>query len=171
MNIQADSPAGFTRSTYTIDGVETVVHAVGDGPPLVYFHGGDNPDHFEWARDLADSFRVILPVHPKPGEGGEGDFADITDYMMHYEMVFAALELETFHLIGAASGGHLAARYAAEHGDEIDRLVLISPTGWGSAEALDDASLREELAEFTRPMLLLDESTTSRAAVKAFLLN
>lgn len=165
-------PAGFERSDYTIDGVETVVHVIGDGPPLVYFHDGDSSDHFEWARDLAESFRVILPTHPDSGEGGDTDFAGIDDYIMHYEMLFAALELETFYLIGAASDGHLAARYAAEHGDEIDRLVLISPAGWGSADvALDDTSLREELAEFTRPVLLLDENTASCAVVKAFLLN
>ncbi len=54
---------------------------------------------------------------------------------LHYEMLFAALGLETFHLLGASMGGHMAARYAGEHSDEIERLVLISPAGLKSDKA------------------------------------
>ena len=55
--------------------------------------------------------------------------------MLHYEMLFAAMSLEQFHLMGASMGGHFAARYAGEHREEIDRLVLISPAGMYSPDA------------------------------------
>lgn len=131
----AYSTEGFERSVYRIDGVETVVYEIGDGPPCVYFHGGGTYHGFEWARDFADSFRMILPIHPNFGESADADFTGVGDYVMHYEMLFAALGLETFHLMGASMGGHFAARYAGEHWDEIDRLVLVSPAGLKSDQA------------------------------------
>lgn len=133
----AYSTEGFTRSVYRIDGVETVVYEIGDAAaePLVYFHGGGTFHGFEWARDFTDSFRVILPMHPNFGESGDAEFGGIDDYMMHYEMLFAALELEQINLIGASMGGHFAARYAGEHADEITRLVLVSPAGLKSKNA------------------------------------
>ena len=129
------STEGFLRTAHRIDGVDTVVYEIGNGQPLVYFHGGGTYHGFEWARGFAGSFRVILPVHPGFGESGDGDIASMDDYLLHYEMLFAALELEQFHLVGASMGGHMAARYAGEHRDEIGRLVLVSPAGLKSARA------------------------------------
>ena len=138
MSQRGYSTEGFERSVHTIDGVDSVVYSIGpdDGTPLVYFHGGGTFHGFEWARPLADRFRVILPHHPNFGESGDGEFDQgLDDYLTHYEMLFAALGLEQFHLVGASMGGHMAARYAGEHADEIDRLVLVSPAGLESAYA------------------------------------
>jgi len=135
MNDWAYSTEGFGRSSHRIDGVETVVYEIGAGEPLVYFHGGGTYHGFEWARDFADKFRVILPYHPNFGESGDADFTSLDDYVIHYEMLFAALELEEFHLMGASMGGHMAARYAAAHRDEVERLVLVSPAGLKSEAA------------------------------------
>jgi len=141
MSERAYSTAGFERTVHRIDGVESVVYAIGSGDPLVYFHGGGTFHGFEWARDLADAFRVVLPVHPNFGESGDADFAGLDDYTIHYEMLFAALGLERFHLSGASMGGHMAARYAGEHPEEIDRLVLVSPAGLASGNvAIPDFS-------------------------------
>lgn len=131
------STEGFDRAVHRIDGIESVVYSIGaeDAPVAVYFHGGGTYHGFEWARDFADSFRMILPIHPGFGESGEGDFSSIDEYVQHYEMLFAALGLESFHLMGASMGGHMAARYAGEHPDEIERLVLISPAGLKSEQA------------------------------------
>ena len=137
MSKQPYSTDGFDREVYRIDGVESVVYAIGpeDAPPAVYFHGGGTFHGFEWMRDFADEFRMISPIHPGFGESGDGDVASMGDYVTHYEMLFAALGLETFHLLGASMGGHMAARYAGEHADEIDRLVLVSPAGLKSDTA------------------------------------
>lgn len=129
MSNWAYSTDGFARSTYHIDGVDSVVYEIGEGKPLVYLHGGGTYHGFEWARDFADDFRVILPHHPNFGESDDADFSSVADYMLHYEMLFAALELEQFYLMGASLGGHFAARYAGDHPDEIDRLVLVAPAG------------------------------------------
>ena len=139
MSRWAYSTEGFVRSTVTIDGVETVIYEIGpenpEAQPVVYFHGGGTFHGFEWARDFADAFRMILPYHPNFGESGDAPFGVIADYMLHYEMLFAALGLERFHLMGASTGGHFAARYAGAHRDEVDRLVLNAPAGLKSKNA------------------------------------
>lgn len=135
----AYSTDGFTRRVWRIDGVESVVYEIGPqdarAPAVVYFHGGGTFHGFEWARDFADSFRMVVPIHPGFGESGDADFTTIGEYILHYEMLFAAMELERFHLIGASMGGHMAARYAGEHRDEVARLVLVAPAGLKSDHA------------------------------------
>lgn len=135
MSKWAYSTEGFERIVHRIDGVETVTYAIGSGKPLVYFHGGGTFHGFEWARQLADGFRVYCPYHPNFGESGDADFEGMGDYVTHYEMLFAALGLDEFHLSGASMGGHMAARYAAANPYEIDRLVLVSPAGLKSEKA------------------------------------
>ncbi|HYD24979.1 MAG TPA: alpha/beta hydrolase [Croceibacterium sp.] len=131
----AYSTEGFERIVRRIDGIETVVYAIGRGEPLVYFHGGGTFHGFEWARALADDFRVYAPYHPNFGESGDAPFDQMADYVQHYEMLFPALGLDTFHLAGASMGGHMAARYAAAHPGDIDKLVLVSAAGLKSERA------------------------------------
>jgi pimeloyl-ACP methyl ester carboxylesterase len=131
----AYSTEGFERIVHRVEGVETVVYAIGQGEPLVYFHGGGTFHGFEWARALANDFRVFAPYHPNFGESGEAAFDGIGDYVSHYELLFPALGLDTFHLAGASMGGHMAARYAAANPHDIDKLVLNAPAGLISTNA------------------------------------
>lgn len=131
----AYSTEGFDRIVHRIDGIETVTYAIGQGDPLVYFHGGGTFHGFEWVRPLANAFRVYCPYHPNFGESGDAPFDQMADYVQHYEMLFPALGLDTFHLAGASMGGHMAARYAAANPGDIDKLVLISAAGLKSERA------------------------------------
>jgi len=135
MNKWAYSTEGFDRIVHRVDGIETVTYAIGEGEPLVYFHGGGTFHGFEWVRPLANEFRVFCPYHPNFGESGDAPFDGIGDYASHYELLFPALGLDTFHLAGASMGGHMAARYAAANPGDIDKLVLVSPAGLKSQHA------------------------------------
>ena len=135
MSKWAYSTEGFDRIVHRIDGIETVTYAIGEGEPLVYFHGGGTFHGFEWTRPLASEFRVYCPYHPNFGESGDAPFDQMADYVAHYEMLFPALGLDTFHLAGASMGGHMAARYAAANPDDIDKLVLNAPAGLISKNA------------------------------------
>src|SRR5690606_1635108 len=125
----AYSTEGFERIVHRVEGVEAVTNAIGEGEPLVYFHGGGTFHGFEWIRALANEFRVYAPYHPGFGESGDAAFNDMSDYVAHYELLFPALGLDTFHLAGASMGGHMAARYAAANPGDIDKLVLNAPAG------------------------------------------
>jgi pimeloyl-ACP methyl ester carboxylesterase len=131
----AYSTDGFERIVHRVEGVETVTYAIGDGAPLVYFHGGGTFHGFEWVRPLAGEFRVYCPYHPNFGESGDAPMNGIGDYVAHYELLFPALGLDTFHLAGASMGGHMAARYAAANPGDIDKLVLNAPAGLISKHA------------------------------------
>jgi pimeloyl-ACP methyl ester carboxylesterase len=123
------STEGFTRHESVIDGISHIWWEIGAGEPCVYFHGGGTYHGFEWARDWAGHFRMILPHHPNFGESGPGDFHSVDDYAAHYRTFFAGLDLDRFHLVGASMGGHFAATYAARNPGQIERLVLVSPGG------------------------------------------
>ncbi len=123
------STEGFTRHESVIDGMSHIWWEIGTGEPCVYFHGGGTYHGFEWARDWAGHFRMILPHHPNFGESGDADFRSVDDYAAHYRTFFAGLGLDRFRLIGASMGGHFAATYAARNQGQIERLVLVSPGG------------------------------------------
>ena len=135
MSKWAYSTDGFDRIVHRIDGVETVTYAIGQGEPLVYFHGGGTFHGFEWVRPLAGEFRVFCPYHPNFGESGDAELGGMGDYVAHYEMLFPALGLDTFHLCGASMGGHMAARYAAANPLDVEKLALVSPAGLKSDRA------------------------------------
>ena len=123
-------PPGLTRHEYNIDGIHTVVYIGGSGAPVVYFHGGGTFHGFEFTRDWARQFRVILPYHPGFGESGDApDFTTLEDYLRYYQALFDRLGLDVFGLVGLSLGGLLAAEFAAVYNDRVERLVLGSPTG------------------------------------------
>lgn len=127
---RAYSTEGFARDEYVVDGVRSVVYSAGNGPPVVYFHGGGTFHGFEWSRDWLGRFRVILPYHPGFGESADDpDIASIADYAVHYTALFDALGLTHFGLSGASMGGRLAAEFALMHGAMVNRLVLAAPAG------------------------------------------
>ncbi len=129
------STEGFARDEYVVDGVRSVVYSAGNGPPVVYFHGGGTFHGFEWARDWLGRFRVVLPYHPGFGESADDpDITALADYVVHYEALFRALGLSRFGLVGTSLGGRLATEFALSHGASVDRLVLVSPAGLQSAD-------------------------------------
>jgi pimeloyl-ACP methyl ester carboxylesterase len=131
----AYSTQGFAWHVTSVNGISHVWWEMGEGMPCVYFHGGGTYHGFEWARDWAGKFRMIVPHHPNFGESQDADFNSVGDYAAHYQAFFAAIGLECFHLAGASMGGHLAATYAAGHSEQVGRLILAAPAGLRSDRA------------------------------------
>lgn len=129
------STEGFERNEHVVDGVRSVVYSAGNGPPVVYFHGGGTFHGFEWARDWTDRFRVILPIHPGYGESADDpDITSLADYVVHYTALFEALGLMRFGLAGASLGGRLATEFTLTHEPMVKRLVLAAPAGLMAAD-------------------------------------
>jgi pimeloyl-ACP methyl ester carboxylesterase len=123
------SIAGFDRAVHDIGGVETVVYTIGAGPTVLYFHGGGTFHGFEWARDWAGRFRVVVPHHPGFGESGDSSFATIAAYVAHYAELLDRIGSAGVYLVGASLGGRMAAEFAAREPDRVRALVLVSPAG------------------------------------------
>ena len=123
-------PHQFETLTYTINGVKTVVNAIGAGPAVVALHGAATIEGVDFARGLADRFRVYLPFHPGFGASGPAPhIVGMQDVVVHTLNVVDALGLKRPHLMGHSMGGWLAAEMAAVAGDRFAKLVLNAPAG------------------------------------------
>ncbi len=155
MSWQESSPfdtQGFARWEYRIGGVKTVVYTIGEGRPVVYWHGGGTWHGFAWAREWADRFKVILPYHPGFAESGDDpEISSMDDYVAHYIELFDAMGLASAGLVGTSLGGYMATAFAAAHPSRVAKLVLAAPAGISSPDFpmgnFQDAS-PEELPKF-----------------------
>lgn len=120
----------FETITKEIDGVTTVVKAIGSGPAVVALHGAATLEGYDWARGLADRFRVYLPFHPGFGESGPAPhLTGMQDMIVHNLRLIEALGLKKPHLMGHSMGGWMAAEMAVVAGERFDKLVLNAPAG------------------------------------------
>lgn len=118
-----------------VEDLEIHYRDVGQGPTIILIHGVMSSLHTwdGWVDELRDNFRVItLDV---PGFGLTGAPADLSQFDKDYVVrMFAKfvdyMELDTFSLAGNSLGGYIAARYAAEHPDKVEKLILINPAGY-----------------------------------------
>jgi len=120
----------FETLTFDVDGVHTVVKAIGNGPPVLALHGAATIEGHDWARGLADRFRVYLPFHPGYGESGEAPhITGMQDIVIHNLRLLGLLGLDRPHLVGHSMGGWMAAEMAAFAGERFGKLVLNAPAG------------------------------------------
>jgi pimeloyl-ACP methyl ester carboxylesterase len=112
-------------------GVSTAVLEGGDGPPIVLLPA---PGEFAalWMRvipDLVTTHRVIAPDLPGSGASvsdGPPNSRSVLTWLG--ELIAQTCEVPPV-LVGHTAGGALAARFAVEHGDRLDRLVLVDSSG------------------------------------------
>ncbi|MFN0089474.1 MAG: alpha/beta fold hydrolase [Acidimicrobiales bacterium] len=118
-------------------GLDARVFRGGDGPPLLYLHGGGGVDADEpMANALADAgFSVAAPLAPGFTDLDEIDeLRDVRDLALHYDDVLAALGLGSTAVVGHSFGAMLAAELAAHYPARVSGLVLIAPLGlWNDA--------------------------------------
>lgn len=126
-------PEQTIRFCTTDDGVQ-IAHAVsGSGPPLVRVaswlshleYDWDSPIWSHWFRELSKGHRLIR--YDARGTGlSDRTVADISleGWLLDLEAVVEALELEQFNLLGLCQGGPVALAYAAQHPENVNRLIL-----------------------------------------------
>src|SRR6516162_705045 len=128
-----------------IAGVSLEMLTAGDGPPLLFLHGGDYfAQHRDFFGKLARRWRVIAPRHP--GFGGsdrpEG-FRTIHDLAYLYLDLLDGQDLQDVVLVGSSFGGWLALEMCVRCLERIGRLVLIDSLGvkFGGREERDIADI------------------------------
>jgi pimeloyl-ACP methyl ester carboxylesterase len=126
---------GFSRAEYSVRGVRTVVYSIGEGPSVMYWHGGGTWHGFAWARELQSHRRVLLPYHPGFGESADAPaIGSLDDYLSHYLALFDQLQLSQVQLIGASVGGFMSVHFAMAHPERVGKLILAAPFGLSSPE-------------------------------------
>lgn len=117
------------------------VFEAGEGPPLLWLHGGPgfNPKD-EFVPLVAARRRMIVPSHPGFGRSGLPDWLDSVDDIAHiYLELMDRLELGAADFVGCSIGGWIAADMASKSPERIRSLVMIGPVGVkvGSPDKLD----------------------------------
>ena len=113
--------------------IPTAVLEGGDGPPMVLLHGSGEFAAL-WLRVVGDlvagGHRVVAP--DLPGHGASGIPPGPLDTGRALAWLGELLERTCPApptLVGRGLGGALAARFAAGHGDRLERLVLVGALG------------------------------------------
>ncbi len=102
----------------------------GSGPPLLLIHGLSGSVRW-WRRNvpsLAQHFTVFA-VELQGFAGNRGRPLPPSESARALQSFTAALEIERAHLVGHSMGGQICLHFAAAYPQQVDRLVLIAPSG------------------------------------------
>jgi pimeloyl-ACP methyl ester carboxylesterase len=123
-----------TERRLELAGVSTAVLEGGEGPPIVLLHG---PGEFggKWMRvipDLVRTHRVVAPDLPAHGASEVPNGALDSDRVREWldELIERTCPSPPV-LVGHVLGGAIAARFAVDRSDRLDRLVLVDALGLG----------------------------------------
>lgn len=117
----------------------------GDGPTLLFLHGGDFfAPHRPFLDLLAQRFRVLAPRHPGFGASPRPDgFRTVDDLAYLYLDLLDRRGESDVTLVGASFGGWLALELAVRSLARVGRLVLLDTLGvkFSGREARDIADI------------------------------
>lgn len=121
------STMDFEKNIFEHNGVTTVYYTVGEGPPLLFLHGGGAfaMAYEDTLAELAKDFFVIAPDLPCFGESSVPNTPwDFSDYAKHLSRFLEDLELSDVLVVGHSFGGGVAVHLALRN-DLVTKLVLI----------------------------------------------
>ena len=99
---------------------------------LVLIHGlGASAERWEHVIPLfADEFRVVVPDLIGFGYSDKPLVDYTTEFFSEFlQKFFIASDIKRPNLIGSSLGGQIVAEYATLHSQEIEKLILVSPSG------------------------------------------
>ena len=114
-----------------INGVQTHYIILGEGNPLLIFHGwGSNSQRWlEVGEKIANNegFRVIIPDLPGFGESAKLEKEwNVNDYVNWADGFIEHLKLKDFYILGHSFGGALACKMAMKHSQDIKKIFLVA---------------------------------------------
>ena len=121
-----------TERRLDLAGIATAVLVGGAGPPVVLLHGpGESAVNWRWViPELAATRRIVAPDLPAHGDSeAPQDGLDAGRVSAWLGDLIAATCPVPPAVVGHVLGGAIAARFAASHSTELDRLVLVDTVG------------------------------------------
>jgi pimeloyl-ACP methyl ester carboxylesterase len=138
-------PKGNAMERVEIAGVSLEVLMAGEGPPLLFLHGGDYfAQHRAFIEELTRHWRVVVPRHPGFGGSERPDgFRTVHDLAYLYLDLLDRQNLRNVMLAGSSFGGWIALEMCVRCVDRIGRLALIDSLGvkFGGREERDIADI------------------------------
>ncbi|MFP4294049.1 MAG: alpha/beta fold hydrolase [Cyclobacteriaceae bacterium] len=129
---------GVTAKQYIeVDGMDVHFRVDGlanDSVPLVLLHGTASSLYTwnAWVELLHDKHKIIrldLPGFGLTGPHPEGDYR-VEAYMNLLNSFLSKLKVKRCILVGNSLGGEIAWRYAADHPQQLKKLILIGASGY-----------------------------------------
>jgi pimeloyl-ACP methyl ester carboxylesterase len=119
-----------TERRLQLTGVSTAVLEGGDGPPIVLLQGEFAAVWMRVIPELVKTHRVIAPDLPGLGASQVSDGPPDVNSVLTWldELIEQTCAIPPV-LVGKGPAGALAARFAIEHSDRLDRLVLVDTHG------------------------------------------
>ena len=124
-------PISWTEDTVTVADTAVHIYRGGEGPPLLFLHGGGgNPGWLMHHDALAEHFTVYATSHPGFGRTPRPEWiGHVPDMTVFYLWLLDTLGLDRVHLVGHSFGGWLAADIATTCPHVVHRLVLVDAVG------------------------------------------
>jgi 2-hydroxy-6-oxonona-2,4-dienedioate hydrolase len=124
----------FSQRWIDVDGVSTRIAEAGstDLPAVILLHGTGG--HWETFAPnlgpLSKHFHCVAVDMVGNGFSDKPDYDyEIPIYVRHVVDVMATLGIEQASFIGMSLGSWVAAQFALDHPEKVDRLILMSPAG------------------------------------------
>ena len=128
-----------------IGDVSLELRTAGEGPPLLFLHGGDYVAQNQgFLERLARRWQVLIPRHPGFGGSARPDgFRSVHDLAYLYLDLLDRQRLGDVVLVGSSFGGWIALEMCVRSVERIGRLVLIDTLGvkFGGREERDIADI------------------------------
>jgi proline iminopeptidase len=168
----AAQPAATSEGLKPINGTELWVKRIGAGDPIVVVHGGPVLDHgylLPHLEPLAEDYELVFYDQRLSGRSSPAvgeDELSIGAFVEDIEALRSKLDLGKIHLMAHSWGGHLALRYALDHGEHLASLVLLDSMAastelWREEEKLLGESVSAEIAA-ERNAILESEALKAR---------
>lgn len=114
--------------TVETNGVDTYYQRTGNGPPIIFLHGGMS-DHQLWGNQveaLADEYEVITYDARGHGHTGGSDHDRYSIGLLADDLkaLVEALELEEPRICGLSMGGMTALTYATRYPEDLSALAV-----------------------------------------------
>ncbi|PHR11935.1 MAG: proline iminopeptidase [Aequorivita sp.] len=111
--------------------------------PLIVVHGGPGGNHYSFERTIGPNLEAFATViyYEQRGSGRSEAPKDSTDYTIptlinDLDILRESLGLPKMNLLGYSFGAELSIRYAIEHPQSVEKLILSSPAEWSKTNML-----------------------------------
>lgn len=139
----ADIPMPYLEERYEndqsrfmdVNGYHIHYRDQGQGDTIILLHGifSALQTWDSWVDELSRTHRVItldMPGYGMTGAPENPDDFDEANIVNTFAKFVERLDLDTFTLAGNSLGGFVAASYAAQYANRVDRLILLDPFGY-----------------------------------------